>query len=149
MSLKTQIEGQIKQAMLAKDQGRLLALRAIKSAILLEETSGATSGELSADTEMKILMKAVKQRKDSAEIFRQQGRQDLLDKELAEVAVIEEFLPQQLSEDEIRAILQEIIARVGASTPSDMGKVMGVATKELAGKAEGKTISMLVKQLLG
>lgn len=149
MSLKTQIEANIKQAMLARDQARLLALRAIKSAILLEETSGAHGGELSADTEAKILMKAVKQRKDSAEIYRTQGRSDLLDKELAEVAVIEEFLPKQLSEDELKAVLQAIIARVGASAPSDMGKVMGVATKELAGKAEGKTVSALVKQLLG
>lgn len=149
MSLKTQIEAEIKQAMLAKNQSRLLALRAIKSAILLEETSGSNTGELSADTELKILAKAVKQRKDSADIYRQQGRADLLEKELAEVAVIEEFLPKQLSADELKAALEAIMAKVGASGPSDMGKVMGVATKELAGKAEGKAISAMVKQLLG
>lgn len=148
MSLKNQIETQIKQAMLAKNQPRLLALRAIKSAILLEETSGAHTDGLSADAEMKILIKAVKQRKDSADIFRQQGRADLLEKELGEIAVIEEFLPKQLSAEDLRAKLQEIIARVGAKAPSDMGKVMGIANKELAGQADGKTISGVVKELL-
>lgn len=149
MSLKTQIDAQIKQAMLDKNQTRLLALRAIKSAILLEETSGANANGLSADAEMKILTKAVKQRRDSADIYRQQDRPDLLEKELVEIAVIEEFLPKQLSEDEIKAALQAIIAKVGAAAPSDMGKVMGVASKELAGKADGRVISALVKQLLG
>lgn len=149
MSLKTTVEGGIKQAMLAKDADRLRALRAIKSLILLEETAaGAISGELSTDQEMKLLNKAMKQRRDSADIFRQQNRPDLLEKEEAEMAVIEEFLPKQLSEDEIKSKLQEIIARVGASTPSDMGKVMGVATKELAGQADGKVVSGLVRQLL-
>ncbi len=147
MSLKSTIEAEIKSAMLAKNQSRLLALRAIKSAILLEETSG-TAHELTSDQEMKILMKAVKQRKDSAEMYVGNGRQELADKEFAEVAVIEEFLPQMLTEDELNARLQEIIARVGATGPSDLGKVMGVATKELAGKAEGKAISAAVKQLL-
>jgi hypothetical protein len=98
---------------------------------------------------MKILTKAVKQRRDSADIYRQQDRPDLLEKELVEIAVIEEFLPKQLSEDEIKAALQAIIAKVGAAAPSDMGKVMGVASKELAGKADGRVISALVKQLLG
>ena len=100
------------------------------------------------EDEMRILTKAVKQRKDSADIYRQQGREDLLHTEEVEIAIIENYLPKQLSEDEVRTKLQEIIARVGASAPSDLGKVMGVATKELAGLAEGKTISMLVKQLL-
>ena len=149
MSLKTTVDGGIKQAMLAKDADRLRALRAIKSLILLEETAaGTTGGELSTDQEMKLLNKAMKQRRDSADIFRQQNRPDLLEKEEAEMAVIEEFLPKQLTEDEIKARLQEIIARVGASAPSDMGKVMGVATKELAGQADGKVVSGLVRQLL-
>lgn len=149
MSLKTQIDGGIKQAMLAKDPERLRALRAIKSLILLEETKDGAGDALSNDAEMKLLMKAVKQRKDSADIYRQQNRPDLLEKELAEIAVIEEFLPKQLSETEVKVKLQEIIAQMGASGPQDMGKVMGIATKALAGLAEGKTISMLVKQLLG
>lgn len=133
--------------MLAKNQGRLLALRAIKSAILLEETAGAAH-ELTPEQETKILMKAVKQRKDSAETYVSNGRQELADKEYSEIAVIEEFLPKMLTEEELKARLQEIITRLGATGPSDLGKVMGVATKELAGLAEGKTISATVKQLL-
>lgn len=148
MSLKTQIDADIKAAMLAREAGKLLALRDIKKLILLEETKEGKSGELTADEEMKILQKAVKQRKDSVEIYRQQNRPDLLEKELAEIAVIEVYLPKQLSEEEVAEKLKEIIARVGASAPSDMGKVMGVATKELAGLAEGKLISTLVKSLL-
>lgn len=148
MSLKTQIDADIKAAMLAREAGKLLALRDIKKLILLEETKEGKSGELTADEEMKILQKAVKQRKDSVEIYRQQNRPDLLEKELAEIAVIEAYLPKQLSEEEVAEKLKEIIARVGASAPSDMGKVMGVATKELAGLAEGKLISTLVKSLL-
>ncbi|WP_420153782.1 GatB/YqeY domain-containing protein [Siphonobacter sp.] len=147
MSLKSTIEAQIKSAMLAKNQARLLALRAIKSAILLEETAG-TAHELTPEQETKILMKAVKQRKDSAETYVSNGRQELADKEYSEIAVIEEFLPKMLTEEELKARLQEIITRVGATGPSDLGKVMGVATKELAGLAEGKTISATVKQLL-
>ncbi|WP_439559127.1 GatB/YqeY domain-containing protein [Dyadobacter sp.] len=148
MSLKTQVESGIKDAMRAKDQDKLRALRAIKSLILLEETKGGASGELSADDELKLLTKAAKQRRESADIYKTQNRADLLEKEEAELAVIEQFLPKQLSEDEVKAKLQEIIARVGASGPSDMGKVMGVATKELAGQAEGKVVSALVKGLL-
>ncbi|AFK02958.1 hypothetical protein Emtol_1816 [Emticicia oligotrophica DSM 17448] len=148
MSLKTEIDGQIKAAMLAREKVRLEALRDIKKLILLEETKEGKSGELTADEEMKLLTKAAKQRKDSSEIYRQQNRADLLEKELAELAVIEEFLPKQLSEEELKAKLQEIITRVGASAPSDMGKVMGVATKELAGLADGKIISATVKALL-
>ncbi|MCY7350844.1 MAG: GatB/YqeY domain-containing protein [Cytophagaceae bacterium] len=149
MSLKNQIESGIRQAMLAKDPDRLRALRAIKSMILNEETApGATGGDLAPDAEMKLLSKAAKQRRDSADIFRQQNRADLLEKELSEIAVIEEFLPKQLSEADIKAKLQEIIARVGATGPGDMGKVMGTATKELAGQADGKIVSMLVKSML-
>lgn len=149
MSLKNQIESGIRQAMLAKDPDRLRALRAIKSMILNEETApGATGSDLSPDAEMKLLTKAAKQRRDSADIFRQQNRADLLEKELSEIAVIEEFLPKQLSEADIKTKLQEIIARVGATGPGDMGKVMGTATKELAGQADGKVVSMLVKSML-
>lgn len=147
MALKATIESEIKQAMLAKNQPRLLALRAIKSAILLEETAG-TAHELTSDQEMKILMKAVKQRKESAETYVANGRQELAEKELSEVAVIEEFLPKMLSEAELTERLKEIIARVGATGPGDIGKVMGTATKELAGLAEGKAISATAKSLL-
>ena len=148
MALRQQIDADIKQAMLARDQDKLRTLRAIKSLILLEATKEGASEDLKPDEEIRILTKAVKQRKDSADIYRQQGREDLLKTEETEIAIIENYLPKQLSEDEVRTRLQEIITRVGASAPSDMGKVMGVATKELAGLAEGKTISALVKQLL-
>ncbi|QRR03528.1 GatB/YqeY domain-containing protein [Dyadobacter sandarakinus] len=148
MSLKTQVESGIKDAMRAKDQDTLRALRAIKSLILLEETKGGASGDLSADDELKLLTKAAKQRRESADIYKAQDRADLLEKEEAELAVIEQFLPKQLSDDELKAKLQEIIARVGASGPSDMGKVMGAATKELTGQADGKVISATVKSLL-
>jgi uncharacterized protein YqeY len=148
MSLKSQVEEGIKDAMRAKDQDTLRALRAIKSLLLLEATKGGASGELSEEDEIKLLTKAAKQRKESAEIYKTQGREDLLEKEEAELAVIERFLPKQLSEEEVKIRLQEIIARVGASGPADMGKVMGVATKELAGQADGRTVSTLVKSLL-
>ena len=149
MSLKQQIDADIKQAMLARETDRLRALRAIKSMILLDETKeGAGPDGLKPEEELKLLTKAVKQRKDSADIYRQQNRPDLLATEEAEIAVIEKYLPKQLTEDEIRVKIQEIIARVGAKAPSDMGKVMGVATKELAGLAEGKVVSALVKSLL-
>ncbi|RFS16446.1 GatB/YqeY domain-containing protein [Emticicia sp. C21] len=148
MALKTEIDAQIKAAMLARDSVRLTALRDIKKVILLEETKEGKTGDLTPDDELKLLTKAAKQRRESADIYRTQNRPDLLDKELAELAIIEEFLPKQLSEDELKAKLQEIIARVGASGPSDMGKVMGVASKELAGLADGKAISANVKALL-
>jgi len=148
MSLKLTIESGIKDAMRAKDANRLRALRAIKSLILLEETSGLHAGELSADAEMKILMKAAKQRKDSLEVYVAQNRSDLAEIELAELTIIEEFLPKQLSDDELTAKLQEIIAAVGATSPADMGKVMGAATKQLAGLADGKAISAKVGELL-
>ena len=149
MSLKTNIDNGIKDAMRAKDQDRLRTLRAIKAMILIEETSGTnTGGDLSADVEMKLLTKAAKQRRDSLEIFVSQGREDLARVEQSELTIIEEFLPKQLSEDELRTKLEEIKTRVGASAPSDMGKMMGVATKELAGLADGKVVSAMVKTLL-
>jgi uncharacterized protein YqeY len=148
MALKQKIEGEIKSAMIAKDKVRLTALRAIKSLILLEETKEGFSGELSADDEMKLLTKSAKQRRDSAEIYEKQNRPDLLEVELAELAVIQEFLPKALSEAELVQAIQTIIASCGATGPKDMGKVMGLASKELAGKADGKAISEQVKILL-
>ena len=148
MALKETIENGIKDAMRAKDADRLRALRAIKSLILLEETSGNSTGELSADTEMKLLMKAAKQRRDSLEVFKAQNRADLAEKEQVELTIIEEFLPKQLSETELTEKITAIIAQVGAVGPGDMGKVMGVATKQLAGLADGKAISAKVGELL-
>ena len=148
MSLKEKIDAAIKTAMLAREQNRLLALRSIKSLILLEETKEGGSGSLSEESEMKILNKAAKQRRDALEIFKQQGRDDLAEKEQAELSVIEVFLPQQLSAAELESKVQEIIAQTGASGPSDMGKVMGLASKSLAGLADGKSISETVKRLL-
>lgn len=147
MSLEQQIMAQMKDAMKAKDEAGLRGLRAIKAAILLAKTSGSGS-ELSADDEIKLLQKLVKQRKDSLDIFKQQNRADLAQKEEEEIAVIEKFLPKQLDAEELKAIIAEIITQVGASSPADMGKVMGVASKQLAGKADGKTISSVVKELL-
>jgi uncharacterized protein len=149
MTLKQQIDADIKDAMRAKATDRLRALRAIKSMILLDETKeGASADGLSAEDEIKLLSKAMKQRKDSAEIYRAQGRDDLLATEEAEMSFIETYLPKQLTEDELKTRLQEIIARIGADKPGDMGKVMGVASKELAGLADGKAISAMVKALL-
>ncbi len=148
MSLEQNINGAIKTAMLAKAEGELRALRAIKAAVLLAKTSEGSSGELSEADEQKLLQKLAKQRKDSLDIFRQQNREDLAKKEEEELVVIERYLPKQLDEAELRSALQEIIAATGAASPADMGKVMGVATKQLAGKADGKAISALVKELL-
>lgn len=134
--------------MLAKDKDRLRALRAIKSLILLEETKEGAASTLSADDEIKLLTKAAKQRKDSADIYKQQNREDLYAVEMAELSIINEFLPKQLTEEELVAELKKIIADTGASSAKDMGKVMGVATKSLAGKADGKLISQKVKELL-
>jgi uncharacterized protein YqeY len=139
---------ELKAAMLAKDEAALRSLRAIKAAILLAKTSEGAAGELSADGEIKLLQKMVKQRKDSLAIFTQQGREDLAQKEREEIAVIEKFLPQQMDPAEVRAVLVQLVAKAGASTPADMGKVMGLANKELAGKAEGKSISTIVRELL-
>ena len=148
MALKLTIENGIKDAMRAKDADRLRALRAIKSMILLEETSGSNTGEISVDAEMKILMKAAKQRKDSLEVYIAQNRPDLAEKEQVELTVIEEFLPKQLSDSELAERISAIIAQLGATSPADMGKVMGVASKELAGLAEGRAISSKVGELL-
>lgn len=139
---------ELKTAMLAKNEAALRSLRAVKAAILLAKTSEGGSGELKEEDEIKILQKLVKSRKDSLEIFQQQNRADLAKKEEEEIAVIEKFLPKQMSAEEVKAELEKIIAAVGASSPADMGKVMGTATKQLAGKADGKTISALVKELL-
>jgi uncharacterized protein YqeY len=148
MALKEQIEGDIKKAMLAKDKDGLRALRAIKSLILLEETKEGSNGTLTQDAEMKLLTKAAKQRRESADIYKSQNREDLAGAELQELEVIERYLPKQLTEAEIRTKIQDIIGRVGAKSPADMGKVMGVATKELAGQADGKVVSAVVKDLL-
>jgi uncharacterized protein len=147
MSLKENIENEIKDAMRSKDRDRLRALRAIKSLILLEETKGSEKG-ISEEEELKLLTKAAKQRKESAEVFQKQNRNDLADLELSELRVIEEFLPKQLDEQELERELKVIIQETGASGPQDMGKVMGVATKKLAGRADGKAISGKVKELL-
>jgi uncharacterized protein YqeY len=148
MALKLTIENGIKDAMRAKDADRLRALRAIKSMILLEETSGSNSGEISTDAEMKILMKAAKQRRDSLEVYIAQNRPDLAEKEQVELTIIEEFLPKQLSDSELTERISAIISQLGANSPADMGKVMGVASKELAGLAEGRAISSKVGELL-
>lgn len=148
MSLKNQVEAGIKDAMRAKDQDTLRALRAIKSLILLEETKSGAGGELAQEEEIRLLTKAAKQRRESIEVFRSQGREDLAEKEEAELIVIERFLPKQLTEDELKEKLRSIIERLGATSAADIGKVMGVATKELAGQADGKTISALARALL-
>ncbi|GAB4332733.1 MAG: GatB/YqeY domain-containing protein [Flammeovirgaceae bacterium] len=148
MTLKEKVEAEMKAAMKSQDKERLTALRSIKSMILLEETKEGGGNGISADAEIKMLTKAAKQRKESADIYIKEGRQDLASKELAELAVIESFLPKQMSDEELKTALKEIIAKVGATSAKDMGKVMGTATKELAGKADGKKISEFVKSLL-
>ena len=148
MSLQTKVMEALKEAMKAKDTVALESLRAIKSAILLAKTEAGAAEELSEADELKLLQKLVKQRKDSAALYAQQGRNDLAEPELAQMAVIEKFLPAQLSEAEVETALRGIINQVGATTPKDMGKVMGVATKHLAVKADGKLISEIVKRLL-
>jgi uncharacterized protein YqeY len=148
MGLKQQINADIKKAMLAKNKEELEALRSIKSMILLAETEKGSSEELTSEAESKLLMKAAKQRKESADIFQQQNRKDLADRELLQLGVINRYLPKQLSEEEIKSVLVNVIQEVGAKGPQDMGRVMGVATKKLAGQADGKMISELVKNLL-
>lgn len=147
MNLTNQINNDLKEAMKAKDKDTLTALRAIKSQLLLAATE-AGAGETSDEAGIKMLQKLVKQRKDSAELYQSQGREDLAGPELAEAAIIEKYLPKQLSEDELKPIIQAIVDRVGATSMKDMGKVMGMASKELAGKADGKAISSVVKGLL-
>ena len=146
MSLQDQVMQQMKAAMKSKDSLALQALRSIKSALLLEQTSGNDS--MNEETELKLLQKLVKQRTDSAALYTEQGRDDLAQPELEEAKIIEQFLPTQLNEEEVKAAVSAIITEVGASTMKDMGKVMGIASKQLGGQADGKTISMAVKQLL-
>ncbi|MGH2642598.1 MAG: GatB/YqeY domain-containing protein [Chitinophagaceae bacterium] len=148
MSLEQQVNDGIKTAMKARNEPELRSLRAIKAAILLAKTSGDFKGELTQADEMKLLQKLVKQRKDSLDIFKQQNRNDLAKKEEEEIEVIERFLPKQMNENELRNTLKKIITETGASSPADIGKVMGLATKRLAGRSDGKTISGIVKELL-
>ncbi|MCU0415585.1 MAG: GatB/YqeY domain-containing protein [Cytophagaceae bacterium] len=148
MSLKETIESDIKKAMLAKNQDDLRALRAIKSLILLAETEKGASAALSSEKEIQLLTKAAKQRKESADIFGTQGRADLQEKELHELAVIEKYLPKQLTKEEIIEKIKGVVSEIGAKGPGDMGKVMGVASKQLAGLADGKVISETVKEVL-
>ena len=148
MSLEQKVMDELKNAMRAKDEAALRTLRAIKAAILIEKTSEGATDTISEATEAKMLQKLAKQRRDSLEIFEKQNREDLAVKEREELAIIERFLPKQMSADELKAELQAIIAQVGAKTAADMGKVMGVASKQLAGKTDGKAISEAVKQLL-
>ncbi|MBS1596640.1 MAG: GatB/YqeY domain-containing protein [Bacteroidetes bacterium] len=148
MNLEQKIMADLKTAMLAKDEKGLRSLRAIKAAIILAKTSEGANGEINEAEEMKLLQKLIKQRKDSLEIYKQQNRTDLAQKEQDEIDVIEKFLPKQLDAEELKKILSGIITDVGASSPADMGKVMAAATKQLGGKADGKTISALVKELL-
>lgn len=148
MDLYTQIEADIKAAMLAKDKVRLQALRGIKKEFIEGKTAPGANGELSDEAAMKILVKMGKQRRESARIYQEQNRPELAETELAEVAVIEAYLPKALSEEELEAELKAIIAQVGASSAAEMGKVMGVATKALAGRADGRAISAKVRQLL-
>jgi uncharacterized protein len=145
MNLETKVMAEMKEAMKAKNEGNLRGLRAIKAAILLLKTSG---NEVTEDAELKMLQKMVKQRKDSLEIYQQQNRTDLAEKEEEEIKLIEKFLPQQMNLDELKLAVQKVIIDTGASSAADMGKVMGAATKLLAGKADGKTISAVVKELL-
>ena len=149
MALEQQIMAEMKEAMKSKNEAVLRALRAIKAEIIKAKTEPGASGEIDEATEQKFLQKMMKQRKDSLDIFEKQGREDLAQKEREEMSVIEKFLPKQLDENEIKEIVSSIIKEVGASSAADMGKVMGVASKQLAGKADGKTISAIVKEMLG
>ena len=148
MSLETKIMEELKDAMRAKNEAALRTLRAIKAAIIIEKTAEGAPGVITEADETKMLQKLAKQRRDSLEIFEKQNREDLAAKEREELSIIERFLPKQMSADELKAAIQDIIAQVGASSPADMGKVMGVATKQLAGKTDGKAISETVKLLL-
>lgn len=148
MALADTINNDIKTAMLAKDKETLEALRAVKSALLLAQTEKGSQDGISNDTELKLLQKLVKQRKESGEIFTAQGRADLAEVEFFQAKVIERYLPAQLSEADIEAVIKQVIAQVGATTPADMGKVMGAASKQLAGKADNRLVSDIVKRLL-
>ncbi|MBS9767008.1 MAG: GatB/YqeY domain-containing protein [Flavobacteriaceae bacterium] len=148
MSLQKVLMEKMKEAMKSKDTIALEALRAIKSAILLAKTEAGGTDELTEEQEIKMLQKLVKQRKDSATLYKEQNREDLATPELQQAEVIAQFLPKQLDEAELKNIISEIVSKVGATSMADMGKVMGIASKELAGKADGKAISTVVKQLL-
>jgi uncharacterized protein YqeY len=148
MSLEEKTMALMKDAMKSKDEKSLRGLRAIKAAIILAKTAEGAGGKVSEADEVKLLQKLIKQRKDSLEIYQKQDRQDLARKELEEIAVIEQFLPAQLSAEELKTIIAKIIQETGASSAADMGKVMGAANKQLAGQADGKTISTVVKELL-
>jgi uncharacterized protein len=148
MSLEVQVMGAMKEAMKSKNEGMLRGLRAIKAEIIKAKTEPGANGQVTAEGELKLLQKMMKQRKDSLEIFQQQNRADLAQKEQEEMAVIEQFLPAQMSEAELNAALSAIMSEVGATGINDLGKVMGVASKQLAGKADGKTIAAAVKTLL-
>jgi uncharacterized protein YqeY len=148
MSLELRINDDIKAAMIARNAEKLEALRAVKAALLLEKTKEGASGPITGETEIKILQKLVKQRRESAEIYSQANRNDLASKELSDASVIETYLPQQMSEEEVTAVIRKIISETGAVSIKDMGKVMGMASGELAGKADNKMISVIVKSLL-
>lgn len=148
MSLETEVMAQMKDAMKAKDEALLRGLRAIKAEIIKAKTEPGANGEVTADGEIKLLQKLVKSRKDSLEIYQQQNRPDLATKESEEIAVIEKFLPKQLSEAELKEVIGKVITETGAAGPQDLGKVMGIVSKQLAGKADGKTIAAVVKELL-
>ena len=148
MSLEQKVMTDLKTAMLARDEAALRSLRAIKASIILAKTAEGANGSLKEQDEIKILQKLIKQRKDSLEIYKAQNRQDLATKEEEEITIIEKFLPAQMNQEELKSILQKIISETGAASPSDMGKVMGLATQQLAGKADGKSISAMVKELL-
>jgi len=148
MSLENTINQDIKTAMLAKNEADLRALRAVKSALLLAKTEKGAADVVSEDAEIKVLQKLVKQRKESAEIYKSQNREDLYEIEAEEIEVIEKYLPKQLSEEELKTYLQGLISKLGVTSVKEMGKVMGVASKDLAGKADGKAISAVIKSLL-
>ena len=148
MSLENTINQDIKAAMLAKDKKTLGALRAVKAAILLAKTDKGTGGEVAEDTEMKILQKLVKQRRESAELYKSQNREDLVEEELFQMSAIEKYLPEQMGEDDIRKVVQEVITETGASSMKDMGRTMGMASKKLAGQADNKLVAQIVKELL-
>ena len=148
MSLEEKVMADLKTAMLAKDEKGLRGLRAIKSAIITAKTAEGAGGNIKEADEIKLLQKLVKQRKDSLEIYEKQNREDLASKEREEIEVIERFLPKQMDEAELTSVISKIIEETGASSPADMGKVMGIANKQLAGKADGKTIAAIVKQKL-
>lgn len=148
MSLEQKLNGDLKEAMKAKDQAKLRSIRAAKAALLLMKTDG-TGAEITEDREIKLIQKLVKQRKESLDIYIKQGREDLATVEKEEISVLETYLPEQMGKDELKSTIEGIIEKLGASSMADMGKVMGAASAQLAGKADGKTISILVKEILG